>query len=60
MDALLEAAGGGDTWQKMACVDRMVELGELKEIPNSTSSVGQHRIFTDYRTPPVVLNERNQ
>jgi hypothetical protein len=35
----------GCTWHLMACVDRMVELGELREVTDSTVA-GQHRIFT--------------
>jgi hypothetical protein len=35
----------GDTWSMLACVDRLVELGELLEIPNPRSTAGQHRIF---------------
>ncbi len=37
--------GTGDTWNMMACVDRLVELGELLEVPNPHSRAGQHRIF---------------
>lgn len=35
----------GDGWQMLACVDRLVELKELVEIPNPISSAGQHRLF---------------
>lgn len=35
----------GDVWQMMACVDRLVELGELIEIVNPHSRAGQHRLF---------------
>ena len=35
----------GDTWHMLACVDRLVELGELLEVPNPHSRAGQHRIF---------------
>ena len=35
----------GDTWDMLACIDRLVELGELIEIPNPVSHAGQHRIF---------------
>lgn len=34
----------GDTWGSMACVDRLVEIGEIREIPQSNVS-GQNRIF---------------
>lgn len=35
---------GGNDWTKLACVDRLVELGEIKEI-TSPNVVAQHRIF---------------
>lgn len=35
---------GGDAWFMMACVDRLVELGELKEVTYGDCA-GQHRIF---------------
>lgn len=38
----------GDSWQMLACIDRLVEIGDLLEIPNPTSGAGQHRIFTKY------------
>lgn len=34
----------GSTWQMMACVDRLVELEELREIPQENPP-GQYRIF---------------
>lgn len=34
----------GDSWLHLACVDRLVELGEIKEITNE-GVVGQHRVF---------------
>ena len=33
----------GISWENMACVDRLVELGEIVEIP--TSGAGQERVF---------------
>lgn len=36
----------GDTWAMLACVDRLVELGELRELTAPLSVAGQHRIFT--------------
>jgi hypothetical protein len=38
---------GGTSWHDLAMVDRMVELGELVEIPNPISQAGQHRIFIE-------------
>lgn len=34
----------GDTWTMLACVDRMVELGEIREI-TGPDVAGQHRVF---------------
>lgn len=41
---LMAGAGGGDSWIMLACVDRLVELGEIREIPQ-VQCAGQHRIF---------------
>lgn len=38
----------GDAWSMLACIDRLVELGELIEIPNSYNQAGQHRLFVRY------------
>lgn len=34
----------GNSWLHLACVDRLVELGEIREITNG-SVYGQHRVF---------------
>ena len=34
----------GISWELMACVDRLVELGEIKEI-SQANCAGQHRVF---------------
>ena len=44
MDAVMKTSG--DTWTMLACVDRMIEIGELKEVTKAGSVAGQHRIFT--------------
>jgi len=53
VSALLKASGafmmsnvliGGD-WECLACVDRLVELGEIREILQSDGVAGQHRVF---------------
>ena len=36
----------GDCWEVMACVDRLVELGEIYEL-TSKNCMGQYRIFTN-------------
>jgi hypothetical protein len=42
-----EATSGtaGDSWMMLACVDRLVELGELREITRDQGVAGQHRVF---------------
>jgi hypothetical protein len=35
----------GDSWHMLACVDRLVELGEIFEVPNTRSKFGQDRLF---------------
>jgi len=35
---------GGSSWERLACVDFMVEIGELREITNGDVA-GQHRVF---------------
>jgi len=37
--------GTGDSWTMLACVDRMVELGEIREVTALDSCQGQHRVF---------------
>jgi len=39
------ARESGDNWKSMACVDRMVELKEIREVPREDYPA-QHRIFT--------------
>jgi hypothetical protein len=44
MNAVIKAVSG-DTWKMMACVDRLIELGEIKEITEPNKVAGQNRIF---------------
>lgn len=45
MDAILNGSyEGRDDWAILACVDRMVELGELTECKYGECA-GQHRVF---------------
>ena len=37
---------GGD-WECLACVDRLVELGEIREILQSDGTAGQDRVFVE-------------
>jgi len=39
---------GVDSWDQLACMDYLVELGELKEIPQN-EVMAQHRIFVKKR-----------
>lgn len=43
MGAAIRGAKSGDSWMMIACVDRLVEMKELREIP--TKGVGQDRVF---------------
>ena len=36
--------GSGDTWDMLACIDRLVELNYLREITDG-GVAGQHRVF---------------
>lgn len=38
----------GDTWKQLACVDRLVELGDLREV-TPAGVAGQHRVFVSRR-----------
>lgn len=39
----------GDTWQSLACIDRLVELGDLREITEPGKVAGQDRVFVRVR-----------
>lgn len=41
---VLEKGGSGDGWEVFACLDRMVELGELVEV-TGPAVAGQDRVF---------------
>ncbi len=45
MGKLLDHAGTGDSWTMMAMVDRLVEMGDIKECERGGYYPGQHRIF---------------
>jgi hypothetical protein len=45
MGKLISHNEGPDSWFGLACVDRLVEMGELKEIAYGECA-GQYRIFT--------------
>jgi hypothetical protein len=56
----LIAVTSGDTWDMLACIDRLVELGELREITDGTVA-GQHRVFVSgmlIRLTPTNLKAR--
>ena len=37
------SGNSGDSWDMLACIDRLVELGEIREIEQKVS--GQNRVF---------------
>ena len=45
MGKLMDLAHAGDNWTAMAMVDRLVEMGDLKEVTRGPHCAGQYRIF---------------
>ena len=45
MQEACAAAGSGDGWTMLACVDRLVELGEIREVTARQHVPGQYRVF---------------
>jgi hypothetical protein len=45
MGNVMPALAIGDSWMMMACVDRLVELGEIKEVLPVEYVRGQDRVF---------------
>lgn len=45
---LMNKAETSSSWEKMACVDRLVEMGEIREIPQA-GCFWQHRVFVSGR-----------
>lgn len=43
--AELIAAIGGDGWNVLAGIDRLVELGRLREVTDASKVRAQHRVF---------------
>lgn len=46
---LLHAAGSGDSWELMACYDRLVELGYLRRVERPGYVAGQDEIYVQGR-----------
>lgn len=46
-EVLTGIANVDSSWQLLACVDRMIELGEILECKNPRSSAEQHRVFVN-------------
>ena len=44
-DKLMAAAGSGCSWDMLACVDRLVELGELRRVTPVGSVSTQSEVF---------------
>jgi len=44
---LQEAISGqsGSSWTMLACIDRLAELGEIREVTAAGGVAGQHRVF---------------
>ena len=40
----------GDSWTMLACIDRLVELNEIREVSAPGSTAGQHRVFISTET----------
>lgn len=45
MEKAISAGRSGSSWTMMACVDRLVELGEIVELTPPGTCAGQHRTF---------------
>lgn len=39
--------GGMDSFEAMACIDRLVELEEIREVTKGQDVAGQHRVFVE-------------
>ena len=48
---------GHDGWDMLACFDRLVELGELREISSSQTTAGQYRVFVPARLIDIPFPE---
>ncbi len=48
MDAAI-AGETGSSWDMLACVDRLVELREIREVTEGQDVAGQHRVFVSGR-----------
>lgn len=53
MDKILSGVSG-DWWDQLACVDRLVEIGEVYEVPNTMDDAGQYRLFTSFVLPKYL------
>ena len=42
----IDAAGSGDSWQRIALVDRLVELGEIKLVERA-GVASQYRVYVE-------------
>jgi hypothetical protein len=48
LDKLMSAVKGmPDTWLLLACVDRLLELGDLIELKREAETVSQYKIYTE-------------
>lgn len=49
-DRMMQGAGGGDSWLMLACIDRMVELGEIRDVTGQASHI-QDRVYVAAKGP---------
>ena len=49
MQEAMHCGAGGDSWTMLACVDRLVELGEIREV-TGPAICGQYRVFVSTRS----------
>lgn len=45
----LSAAGCGDSFTMLACLDRLVELKEIRRVTPVGSVITQYEVFTEFR-----------
>ena len=45
IDLAIKRLGAVGSFESLACLDRMVELGELRELTDPATVWGQHRVF---------------
>lgn len=49
MTHAMKGVGGGDSWTMMAYIDRLVEIGDIREITQGHDVPAQYRVFVSSR-----------